>query len=173
MRELLLRQLDIPWTLFSEYYLPAVTDDIAAWRPSANAVGLVIRDGTAYPEWPDETTEPIPDTTVGWLLWHIEWWWSNAIHGARGAGSTKPQAFGWSGSAEASRVRLIELHDQWVEILNTTDLDHQCDAPFPTPQPLSAIAGWVNVELMKNVAELGQLMRLRANRGQSRGGPCE
>lgn len=164
MRELLLQQLDIPWALASGYYLPGLTDEIAHWRPSANAVGLVAREGSFYPEWPDEEQEPIPDTTVGWLLWHMEWWWSGAVEGTRGGRSPGPGEFAWSGSAGASRARLTGLHDEWVAILTTSDLSHSCTAPFPTPQPLSEIAAWLNVELMKNVAELGQLMRLRANR---------
>ena len=164
MRELLLQQLEIPWALASGYYLPGLTDEIAHWRPSANTVGLVAREGSFYPEWPDEEQEPISDTTVGWLLWHMEWWWSGAVEGTRGGRSPGPGEFAWSGSAGASRARLTGLHDKWVAILTTSDLSLSCTAPFPTPQPLSVIAAWLNVELMKNVAELGQLMRLRANR---------
>ena len=69
----------------------------------------------------------------------------------------------WSGSLEASRQLLAELHDEWRNILTTTDMDATCLAPWPTPQPLSTIASWVNVELMKNVAEVGQLVRLQSN----------
>jgi hypothetical protein len=164
MRKTLLQQLEIVWMLATQHYFPALTDELAHWNPSSNAVGLRMRDGAAYPEWPDEKSDPIPDTTAGWLLWHIEWWWSNAIEGVRGGASADPLSFAWSGSAEASRERLDLLHTQWVEILNSTPMDHQCAAPFPTPQPLSTIAAWVNMELMKNLAELGLLIRLRANR---------
>jgi hypothetical protein len=55
------------------------------------------------------------------------------------------------------------LHDQWVRILKASDLASTCPAPLPTPQPLVTIASWVNVELAKNVAEIGQLLRLRQN----------
>jgi hypothetical protein len=163
MRKTLLQQLEIPWMLATEYYFPALTDELVHWRPSSNAVGLKMRDGAAYPEWPDERNQ-LPDTTAGWLLWHMEWWWSNAIEGVRAAQSADPQSFEWSGSADASRERLNTLHDRWVEILVTTPIDHVCISPFPEPQPLSTVAAWVNVELMKNVAELGLLIRLRANR---------
>ena len=150
--------------LAAEYYLPALTEEFVHWEPSSNVVGLQVLDDAAYPDWPDESGDPIPDTTAGWLLWHMEWWWSNAIEGVRGGPSADPLRFAWSGSAKASRVKLKSLYDEWVEILNTTPMDHPCAAPFPTPQPLSVIAAWVNVELMKNVAELGLLIRLHANR---------
>lgn len=164
MRELLLQQLDIPWTLGAGYCFPALTDELVHWKPSSNVVGLTIRDGAAYPEWPDESADPIPGTTAGWLLWHMEWWWSNAVEGVRNAPGAEPLGFAWSGSVEASRAKLNALQVKWVEILSATPMDHPCAAPFPTPQPLSVIAAWVNVELMKNVAELGLLIRLYANR---------
>jgi hypothetical protein len=161
--KLLLRQLEIPWVLASQYYLPALTDELLHWRPSANCVGL--REGAdgLYPEWPGET-EPFPDTTAGWLTWHMEWWWTNAIAGVAGGEAAAPLTFAWSGSAAATRAKLLDLHDRWVQILRSIDPDHLCSAPFPEPQLLSAVAAWLNVELMKNVAELGLLVRLYANR---------
>lgn len=163
LSEILLRQLDIPWMLASQYYLPSLTDELLHWEPSANCVGLR-RDGDGfYPEWPGET-EPFPDTTAGWLMWHMEWWWTNAIAGVEGGEASDPLTFAWSGSAAAGRVRLARLHKQWVGILKSTDFDCLCSAPFPEPQPLSAVAAWLNVELMKNVAELGLLVRLYTNR---------
>jgi hypothetical protein len=161
--ELLLQQLDIPWMLASQYYLPALTDELLHWEPSANCVGLRREGESFYPEWPGET-EPFPDTTAGWITWHMEWWWTNTIAGVEDGEAADPLTFAWSGSADASRAKLAGLHDRWVEILTSTDPYQLCSAPFPEPQPLSVVAAWLNVELMKNVAELGVLSRLYANR---------
>lgn len=68
---------------------------------------------------------------------------------ARGELESDPNSVAWSGSLEASRQRLTFLHDEWRSIVTMTDLDTICPAPWPTPQPLSTIATWVNVELMK------------------------
>lgn len=164
MRELLLSQLDIPWSLATRYHLPAIkSDEVLHWAPSANTVRLQLQGDQFYADWPDEENPPLPDTTIGWLMWHIEWWWTDAIGGVRGITARDPSRVAWSGSREASHARLVELHDEWREILTTIDLDTICVAPWPTPQPLSTIASWVNVELMKNVAEIGQLLMLRNN----------
>ena len=133
------------------------------WEPTSNVVRLRKHEGSYYGDWPDEERQPIPDATIGWLLWHIEWWWTDAIAGVRGHTARPPTSVAWSGSLEASRHRLVELHDEWRDLLTTTDLDTTCSAPWPTPQPLSTIASWVNVELMKNIAEIGQLLRLHSN----------
>lgn len=163
MRDLLLQQLEIPWSLAARHYLPAINAQLVHWKPSTNVVGLRQRAGDFYSDWPDEESEPLPDATIGWLLWHIEWWWTDAIGGVRGGAGRKPADVPWSGSAESSCDRLVTLHDDWQQILTTTDLSTVCTAPWPSPQPLWKIAGWVNVELMKNVAEIGQLLRLSAN----------
>ena len=164
MRELLLQQLEIPWSLATRYYLPGITgEEVLHWEPSSNIVRLRQRDGDFYADWPDEESQPMPNATIGWLFWHIEWWWGDAIGGVHGDQARQPTRVAWSGSLEASRRRLAELHDKWQRILTTTDLETTCVGPWPTAQPLSTIALWVNVELMKNVAEIGQLLRLRGN----------
>jgi hypothetical protein len=163
MRALLLQQLSIP-SLATRHYLPALSDEIASWEPSMNVVKLADMHGRMIGEWPDEQSEPIPDSTAGWLLWHIEWWWSEGVRGVNGHGSSDPSTHAWSGSVAASCSTLQELHDHWAELLSTTDLDHTRAGPLPSLQPLAVIGAWVNVELMKNVAELGQLIRLHANR---------
>lgn len=165
MRDLLLQQLEIPWSLATRHYFPGVARDevVVHWEPTSNVVRLRVRDEHYYADWPDEESHPMPDATIGWLLWHIEWWWADAIAGARGEAGQKPTSVPWSGSLQASQQQLTLLHDEWQNVLNTTDLDTACTAPWPTPQPLSTIAAWVNVELMKNVAEIGQILRLHGN----------
>jgi hypothetical protein len=72
----------------------------------------------------------------------------------------------WPGSGAAAVARLRELAARWRELLATSDL------AAPSLFPWGADAGrivahtvlWVNVELTKNIAEIGQLRLLRAAR---------
>jgi len=88
--------------------------------------------GSYTPDWADTEPDPVPVPTIGWLSWHMGWWWSVAVDHAHG---------------RAPR-----------------DLD--ATAPFPWPKdPQHTVAhmvAWVNAELMKNVAEIGQLRLQRA-----------
>jgi hypothetical protein len=59
------------------------------------------------------------------------------------------------------------LRDEWLAALDgLTDADLDATAPFPWQDDprhtVAHMAAWVNAELMKNVAEIGQLRLLRA-----------
>lgn len=72
----------------------------------------------------------------------------------------------WPGDGKATVAWLRDLRTDWLaglDRLDDTDLD--TTAPFPWPNdPQYSVAhmiGWVNAELMKNAAEIGQLRLLR------------
>lgn len=159
MRTLLLEQLEIPWALASRYILPNLTPAHLFWEPSRNVVSVKKTPEGWRSQLPESETPPVPDTTIAWLLWHIEWWWGDAVAGVEGRTARAPADVAWSGTLSDSLAELNRLHAAWVEILSQRDLAMRCAGPWPTPQPLSTIAGWVNVELMKNVAELGMVSR--------------
>ncbi|MDD7940911.1 hypothetical protein PHK61_21045 [Actinomycetospora lutea] len=70
----------------------------------------------------------------------------------------------WPGAA-AGVDELRRLLDRWDAFL-ASRTEAELDAggvvtfPFDDGRPLVAIAGWANVELTKNVAEMGVLRRL-------------
>lgn len=67
----------------------------------------------------------------------------------------------WPGTAAATVAGLSDLHDRWSEVLaRPGDLDRPFGYPWPQPRPFVVAAAWANMELMKNVAELGQLRDL-------------
>ena len=41
--------------------------------------------GVWRPDWAEAEPDPIPVPTIGWLTWHIDWWWSVAIDHADAA----------------------------------------------------------------------------------------
>ena len=167
---LLIDQLAIAWSLATEVVFPALTDDLAHWHPSGNSWDLGREAGEWRAELPDETIEPLPDPTPAWILWHVLWWWTVAAHWARGEDtSLDPAEVRYPGSI-AEAVRGLELcHDEWVRLLESTDSLAPTRAPFPMGRTFGGLAGWVNFELTKNIAELNQLARWYRNRDTGAG----
>lgn len=52
--------------------------------------------------------------------------------------------------------------DAWGEVLRDDDLERIVEWVLPGPVPLAHVAAWVTFELTKNLAEVNQLMMLRA-----------
>jgi len=50
------------------------------------------------------------------------------------------------------------LAAEWAQVLRAVraeDLDRPTTFPWPDPRPLRRLLAWVNMEMMKNAAELG------------------
>ncbi|WP_125773280.1 DinB family protein [Antribacter gilvus] len=161
LRPTLRQQLDLAWSLADRYHLPAVTEENAFWAPSRNAC-TVLPEGTV--QMPDETATPIATPTVAWLLWHITWWWTNAHRWADGKTPVPWDEHPWAGSAEAAVAQVRALHAAWVARLDSADLEAPVSGPWSDDATFARLAGWLNLELMKNVAEIGQLVGLHENR---------
>lgn len=97
--------------------------------------------------------------TVAWLLWHIEWWWTDTLSRVRGGPAVSPDAHRWSGDTSG----ISEVKREWDQVLASTDLDVRIEWLMTEPQPLWFIASWVNVELTKNLAEINQVKGRCAN----------
>ncbi|MEU5841583.1 DinB family protein [Rhodococcus sp. NPDC047139] len=155
----LLKQLDLIWLFAEQHVLPRIDTTSLHWEPSPNCVAVREIAGRFVADWPDENTDVFPETTVAWLLWHIEWWWSNTIAVCRGGNAVGPDVYEWSGTVGG----IGELRVQWVDILETTELEKTIVGLMPDEAPLWEIAGWVNFELTKNVSEISQLLTRKAN----------
>lgn len=155
----LLKQLDLVWLFADQHVLPRIDDAALYWEPSSNCVSVRRIDGRFVADQPDENTDVLPETTVAWLLWHIEWWWSDTISVCRGEAAVGPDAYEWSGSVD----RIRALRTEWVEILEKTDVEKTIVGLMPEETPLRDVAGWVNFELTKNVSEISQLLTRKAN----------
>ncbi|HET6734828.1 DinB family protein [Mycobacterium sp.] len=164
----LLWQFDLAWAL-ADLHLSALVDDDFMWEPAP--LCWTVRpdaDGVWRPDWADYEPDPLPVPTIGWLTWHIDWWWSVTIDHLTGATPRDRTDVTWPGSGAAAVARLRELSASWREVLANAD-----DLGAPSSFPWSADAGrtvahtvlWVNIELTKNISEIGQLRLLRAARG--------
>ncbi|WP_280435187.1 DinB family protein [Nocardia carnea] len=166
-RDLLRWQFDLVWSL-SQLHFDALTDDDTHWAP-AEVIWTVHRgaDGHWRPDFAETEPDPIPATTIAWLTWHIGWWWSSAIEHAEGRPVPERTEVYWPGTTAAALTWLTDLREQWLAVLDRCD-DSTLEQPTHYPWPAEAgltvahLAAWVNAELMKNAAEIGQLRVLRA-----------
>ncbi|MGH3678444.1 MAG: DinB family protein [Mycobacterium sp.] len=168
MTDDLLWQFDLAWAL-ADLHLSALTDDDFLWEP-APLTWTVRPDASGLwrPDWADTEPDPVPVPTIGWLTWHIQWWWSVAIDHLAGVTPRERTDVVWPGNGTVSVARLRELAAQWRELLSNRTAD---DLAAPSSFPWDADAGrtlahtalWVNVELTKNISEIGQLRLLHAS----------
>jgi hypothetical protein len=156
-RDLLRWQFDLTWSLF-EYHLDLLADADLLWEPTAPHVFTMRHNGTAWDrDWPTPEEEPNGVATMAWLTWHIGWWWTAAVDHVC---HREPRDVAWPGPEQAVEW-LRGLRAEWLQVL--ADVDLEATTTFPWPDGSMTVAhtvAWVNSELMKNVAEIGQLRRL-------------
>ncbi|MFI2242652.1 DinB family protein [Streptomyces chrestomyceticus] len=160
-------QFDLTWSLF-EYHLERLQPDDFLWEASSHCWTVRQQpDGRWLPDWGETEPDPVPVPTIGWLSWHIGWWWGAAVDHAKGRQPRDRMEVTWPGSGETAVRWLRELRGKWLEVLGQlTDTDLDAPAPFPWQndhsRTVAHMVAWVNAELMKNVAEIGQLRLVRA-----------
>jgi hypothetical protein len=157
-------QFDLAWAL-ADLHLSALVDDDFLWQP-APLCWTVRPDaaGVWRPDWADTEPDPVPVPTIGWLTWHISWWWSVTIDHVTGTAPRDRVDVTWPGDGLAAEVHLRDLATQWRELLARADLARQSAFPWAADagRTVAHTALWVNVELTKNISEIGQLRLLRA-----------
>lgn len=156
-------QFELTWKL-AGMHLPGLTDEACLWEPAPGS--WTVRraaDGKWRPDWVVPEPHPVPPITIGWITWHITWWWSGAIAAIRNERPSPHEEVFWPGSAEAVRRGLEALSTEWlgeISRLGEGDLDRPLAYPWTEPRPLILALAWVNSELMKNVAEIGSIRHL-------------
>ncbi|MFE7132856.1 DinB family protein [Streptomyces sp. NPDC057638] len=164
--ELLRWQAELTWSL-CEYHLERLTPEDFLWEP-APLCWTLRQDpsGRWVPDWADTEPDPVPVPTIGWVSWHLGWWLGVATDHLRGDTPRERDDVRWPGEREAV-AWLRELRDDWRSAsdgLADADLDAAAP-PFPWPDgsghTVAHFLAWANAELMKNVAELGQLRLVR------------
>ncbi|MFI6209346.1 DinB family protein [Streptomyces sp. NPDC051041] len=165
--DLLRWQFELTWSLF-EYHLERLEPGDFLWEPVPHCWTLRrAADGTWVPDWAETEPDPVPVPTIGWVSWHIGWWWSVAIDHVAGRPPRERTGIAWPGPGAPTVEWLRALRTDWLTALGRfTDADLDAAAPFPwSDEPARTVAhmaAWVNAELMKNVTEIGQLRLLRA-----------
>ncbi|MGX1809288.1 DinB family protein [Nocardia sp. NPDC055321] len=160
-------QFELVWALL-DYHLERLEDDDFRWEPAG--LTWTVRpdgDGGWIPDWEDSEPDPIPVPTIAWLTWHIGWWWTVSIDHREQRTPTDRTEIRWPGPGADTVEWLRRLRERWLTILDAitdTELDAPAEFPWPSEAGKSVVhmVAWVNAELMKNAAEIGQLRLLRA-----------
>lgn len=167
-RDVLSRQLDIAWAL-TTYHLDGLTTDECLWRPADKGMHVHrTDDGRWRADWPDHEGYDLGPSSIAWTTWHIGFWWSMTLDHADGPGTLTREDVAWPGTADGARRWITDLHARWSVLLaacTDDDLDVTTRARWPiADRPFADIVAWVNVELMKNAAELGLVRFFYATR---------
>ncbi|WP_243787923.1 DinB family protein [Saccharopolyspora gloriosae] len=173
--ELLRWQFELTWSLF-EYHLERLDEADFRWEPTPYCWTLRQgADGGWAPDFAEVEPDPVPVPTIAWVAWHIGWWWSVTLDHLQGEPPRDHADIAWPGDGEPALTWLRSLRSDWLLVLDRlTERDLDDPAPFPwqndPAMTIAHLAGWVNAELMKNAAEIGQLRMLRAAAGRGRTG---
>lgn len=167
-RAALLRQFDLAWQL-AWYHLESLGDEECFWRPAQR--GLHVHqesDGTWRADWPEREGYDIGPPSMAWLTWHMLFWWSSVLNHSFADATLTRHMVRWPGSMDAVRSTLTELRDRWraaLEQMRAEDLDSPRLTRWPfRDRPFADVVGWLNVELVKNAAEIGYARFLYATR---------
>lgn len=163
--ELLRWQFELTWSLF-EHHLERLEPADFRWEPAPHC--WTVRRNSAgewVPDWAEPEPDPVPIPTIGWVSWHIGWWWGVTLDHARGRTPRERTEVRWPGE-EAAVEWLRSLRAEWLTVLEELTerrLDEAAPFPWPTDSghTVAQMVGWVNAELMKNAAEIGHLRLLR------------
>ncbi|MET0384856.1 MAG: DinB family protein [Polyangiales bacterium] len=168
VRSCLLNQLDIAWAL-TQYHLESLTTEACLWRPAER--GLHVwqgADGRWSADWPDHEGYDLGPSSLGWLTWHLGFWWSMVLDHASGEGSLTREAVFWPGDADGVRSWVAGLEQRWrgfVSAQSEAELHATERTRWPFQErPLSDLIAWANVELTKSAAEIGYARFLHAVR---------
>jgi hypothetical protein len=171
IKQCLLNQLEISWQLL-QYHLNDLTLEECLWQPTSKGIFLSkADDGTWKGNFPESESYETGPPNIAWLTWHIDFWWSMVLNHSFGDGNLKAENIEWKLSVAIIKNRFEELKKEWIEhISNLSDSDVNSGRLSKWPIdgcPFSDIIAWLNLELMKNAAEIGYVRFLYANRKQN------
>ncbi|HTM85396.1 MAG TPA: DinB family protein, partial [Mycobacterium sp.] len=92
-------QFELAWAL-ADLHLSALVDEDFLWEP-AGLVWTVHQEGSGawYPDWAETEPDPIPVPTIGWLTWHMIFWWSTSLADLRGQPPPDRGGIAWPGGS--------------------------------------------------------------------------
>lgn len=158
VRDLLQSQFQISWALLA-YHLEDLGSDECLWRPSPSSPHVEPNEqGKWVAQWPESESYALGQASIAWTTWHICYWWTKAIGHLSGNVRIERDDVEWPGPVDVRRT-LEELRHDWLRLLadwseRELHLPVTDSWPLPDASP-STIAAWLNLELMKNAAEIG------------------
>lgn len=167
LRNVLQFQFDISWQML-EIHISNLEDEECLWRPAPRGLHVFSKSGVWQADWPETEAYDIGPSSIAWLTWHITFWWSMVFDYSFGSGSLTREDVHWPGSVKNFKEKIIDYRDQWKNVLSTMSQEELLSSkrtkwPF-TDRPFYELAGWLNLELMKNASEIGYCRFLYASR---------
>lgn len=152
IKESLLAQLEVSWALL-EYHLKdlsAAEMNFEVTHPSLSTKGF-----------PEIEAYDIGMPTIAWTMWHIDFWWSMALDYNFGNGRLTVEDIDWPRDVGTAFSNLADLKSQWVKCISEMseeEFARSKEGQWPLQnKPFYEVAGWLNLELMKNAAEIGSV----------------
>lgn len=158
MRKSLRYQQEIAWRLL-EHHLAGLGEEECLWRPAQAGLHVNEVNGTWWADWPESESYSLGPPSIAWLTWHIGFWWSMVLNHSFDDRTLQREEVPWPGTVEKTHVWLAGLQKEWNEELGELSNDELSSVertrwPF-VGRPFSDVIAWLNVELMKNTAEIG------------------
>lgn len=166
-RAFLLQQFDTAWKL-AQFHLETLTTEECLWRPAVVGPHVHETGDAWHGDWPEHEEYAFGPPSIAWLTWHIGLWWSMVLDHSFGAGDLARDDVTWPGTADGVREWLTGLAREWrarIEPMTAAELHaiNRTHWPFAS-RPFGDIVAWVNIELVKNAAEIGYARFLYAVR---------
>ncbi|GIN74196.1 hypothetical protein J14TS2_46710 [Bacillus sp. J14TS2] len=143
-----------------EYHLATLEQEEYRWC-SPNA-GLYIQEkaGKWHVDLPDSEAYHIGTPSIAWTLWHITFWWEMVLDHSFGEGTLTKEDIKVHEHVESVKNAIHLLMEKWENILDNLkeeDLYSTSYSKFPFNNEVEfhQLASWLNLELMKNTAEIG------------------
>ena len=159
LRDTLAAQLAMAWQL-TTYHLQTLST-AECLRPPAER-GLHVHreaDGSWRADWPEHEGYALGPSSIGWMTWHLCFWWSMALDHNFGARTRAPEDISWPGDAESVRSAITDLHARWkLALLSQSDAELASPSGVHWPfegRPRAELFAWANTELTKSAAEIG------------------
>lgn len=167
LKEMLQFQFDISWQLL-DYHLENIEYEEVLWKPSKNSLHVYKKGGEWTADWPEAETYDIGPASIAWTTWHILFWWSMVFDYSFEEGTLTKEEVKWPGNIKSVKQELQLLHEKWSALLKTITTEEllskdNTNWPFED-LPFHHLAGWLNVELMKNASEIGSVRFMYASR---------
>lgn len=158
-RDTLARQLGVAWQL-TTYHLQDLTTEECLRRPAERGLHVHQQaDGTWRADWPEHEGYDLGPSSIGWMTWHLGFWWSMALDHNFGSRTLTREDIAWPGTAESARAWIFGLHARWRDALSAqaeADLATVCGVHWPFEgRPRADLFAWANTELTKSAAEIG------------------
>ncbi|MCR8842491.1 DinB family protein [Paenibacillus sp. SC116] len=165
-------QYDISCQLL-DIHLTDLTDDEYSWRPAPKGLHMTYDSGIWRADWPDSESYEIGPPSIAWLTWHITYWWSMVLDHSFGDGTLQHESVPCYGSASEAIDRIYLIKNKWetaVAQLSPHELHERTRTNWPfRDKSFYELLAWLNLELMKNAAEIGYCRFLYASRNRENG----